>query len=175
MRVLFFLPPTWQPSLAASIKVFCLLFFVLASTVSAVVVRQAPNVHWIDSSGRQKALSDLKGQPVVVLIAPTPRDRAFRSQLGQLKRMYERYAAHKVVFIAAFTTEGGLIRSNIPFLVAADGPRVGYDYEGSERFTIAFIGRDGNLDYVTNKVIPAQRVYDILGNSYVPQRDIRRP
>ena len=89
--------------------------------------------------------------------------------------MYERYAAQRAVFIAAFTGEGGRIRSNIPFVLAADGPRVGYEYEGSERFRIAFIGRDGNLDYVTNKVIPAQRVYDILGNSFVPQRDLRRP
>ena len=89
--------------------------------------------------------------------------------------MYERYAAQRVVFIAAFTGEGGRIESNIPFVLAADGPRVGYEYEGSERFRIAFIGRDGNLDYVTNKVIPAQRAYDILGNSFVPQRDLRRP
>ena len=52
---------------------------------------------------------------------------------------------------------------------------MGYEYEGGERFRIAFIGRDGNLDYVTNKVIPAQRVYDLIGNSFVPQRDMRRP
>ena len=162
-------------SLPIPLKVYFLLLFVLATTLSAVVVRPAPNVNWIDSSGRQKGLSALKGQPVVLLIAPTPRDRAFRSQLGQLRKMYQRYAANKAVFIAAFTQEGGRIRSNIPFLVAADGPRVGYDYEGGERFRIAFIGRDGNLDYVTNKVIPAQRVYDILGNSFVTQRDLRRP
>lgn len=168
-------PACPNPLRSASWKVCCLLFFVLVTTLSAVVVRPAPNVNWIDSSGRQKALSALKGQPVVLLIAPSPRDRSFRSQLGQLRRMYERYAAQRVVFIAAFTGEGGRVESNIPFVLAADGPRVGYDYEGSERFRIAFIGRDGNLDYVTNKVIPAQRAYDIVGNSFVPQRDLRRP
>lgn len=152
----------------------CLALLVLVSTLSAVVVRPAPNINWIDSTGRQRALSTLKGQPVIVLIAPSPRDRAFRSQLGQLRKMFERYAAHKTVFIAAFTEEGGVIRSNIPFLVAADGPRVGYEYEGGERFRIAFIGRDGNLDYVTNRVVPAQRVYDLIGNSYVFQRQMRR-
>jgi hypothetical protein len=89
--------------------------------------------------------------------------------------MYERYAANKTVFIAAFTREGGVVGSNIPFLVAADGPRVGYEYEGGERFRIAFVGRDGNLDYVTNRVVPAQRVYDLIGNSFVPQRNMRRP
>ena len=168
-------PACPNPLRSAPWKVCCLLFFVLVTTLSAVVVRPAPNVNWIDSSGRQKALSAFKGQPVVLLIAPSPRDRSFRSQLGQLRKMYERYATHRVVFIAAFTGEGGRIQSNIPFVLAADGPRVGYDYEGSERFRIAFIGRDGNLDYVTNKVIPAQRVYDLINNSFVPQRNLRRP
>ena len=168
-------PACPNPLRPAPWEVCCLLLFVLVTTLSAVVVRPAPNVNWIDSSGRQKALSAFKGQPVVLLIAPSPRDRSFRSQLGQLRRMYERYAAQRVVFIAAFTGEGGRIESNIPFVLAADGPRVGYDYEGSERFRIAFIGRDGNLDYVTNKVIPAQRAYDIVGNSFIPQRDLRRP
>jgi hypothetical protein len=157
------------------LKVCFVLLLVLTTTLSAIVVRQAPNINWIDASGRQRALSALRGQPVIVLIAPSPRNRAFRSQLGQLRKMFERYAAHKTVFIAAFTQEGGVIRSNIPFMVAADGPRVGFEYESSERFGIAFIGRDGNLDYVTNKVIPAQRVYDLINNSFVHQRNLRRP
>jgi hypothetical protein len=162
----------WQPS---PVKVGLLLLVVLTTTLSAIVVRQAPNISWLDSTGRQRALSTLRGQPVVVLIAPSPRDRAFRSQLGQLRKMFERYATQKTVFIAAFTQEGGVIRSNIPFMVAADGPRVGYEYESGERFGIAFIGRDGNLDYVTNKVIPAHRVYDLINNSFVAQRNMRRP
>lgn len=172
MRANFLFSSRWQPS---PLKVCVALLVVLVTTLSAVVVRPAPNVNWIDSTGRQRSLSALKGQPVVILIAPSPRDRAFRSQLGQLRKMFERYAAHKTVFIAAFTQEGGVIRSNIPFMVAADGPRVGYEYEGGERFRIAFIGRDGNLDYVTNKVVPAQRAYDLIGNSYVFQRNMRRP
>ena len=174
MRVYFF-SFLRRPGIPARFWVYCFLLFVFVTALSAAVVRQAPNINWIDSTGRQKGLSALRGQPVVILIAPGPRDRAFRSQLGQLRKMYERYAANKAVFIAAFTQEGGRIQSNIPFLVAADGPRVGYEYEGGERFRIAFIGRDGNLDYVTSKVIPAQRVYDILGNSFVTQRDLRRP
>ena len=162
----------WRTS---PVKLCFLLLVVLTTTLSAIVVRQAPNINWLDSAGRQRALSALRGQPVIVLIAPSPRDRAFRSQLGQLRKMFERYAAHKTVFIAAFTQEGGVIRSNIPFMVAADGPRVGFEYESSERFGIAFIGRDGNLDYVTNRVIPAHRVYDLINNSFISQRDMRRP
>lgn len=172
MRTNFFFSMSRQ---ALPWKVCATLLLVLATTLSAVVVRTAPNLNWIDSTGRQRTLSSLRGQPVVILIAPSPRDRAFRSQLGQLRKMYERYAAHNTVFIAAFTQEGGVVRSNIPFMVAADGPRVGFEYESGERFGIAFIGRDGNLDYVTNKVVPAQRVYDLIGNSFVHQRNMRRP
>ena len=172
MKACSFFPSKWQ---ASPLKICLVLLVAVTATLSAVVVRQAPNVSWIDSTGRQRALSALKGQPVVILIAPNPRNRAFRSQLGQLRKMFERYAAQKTVFIAAFTQEGGVIGSNIPFLVAADGPRVGFDYESSERFGIAFIGRDGNLDYVTNKVIPAARVYDLINNSFVHQRNLRRP
>ena len=89
--------------------------------------------------------------------------------------MFERYAAHKVVFIAAFTQEGGRDPIKHSLHGAADGPRVGYEYESGERLAIAFIGRDGNLDYVTNKVMPAQRVYDLINNSFVAQRNMRRP
>jgi hypothetical protein len=172
MSANFFSSARWP---ASPWKIGAALLLVLATTLSAVVVRPAPNVNWIDSTGRQKSLSTLRGQPVVILIAPNPRDRAFRAQLGQLRKMFERYAAQKAVFIAAFTQEGGVVRSNIPFMVAADGPRVGFDYEGSERFRIAFIGRDGNLDYVTNRVVPAQRVYDLIINSFTFQRQMRRP
>ena len=148
----------------------------LVTTLSAVVVRPAPNVNWIDSAGVRKDSSTLRGQPVVLVIAPTPRSRAFRSQLGQLRKMYERYAAEKVVFIAAFTAaRRAVIPSNIPFVFAADGPRVGFDYGGAEGFMIALIGKDGNLDYVTDRVLPAQRVFDVIGNSFVLQRNLRRP
>ena len=129
MKALPSISPKWQSS---PVKICLVLLVVLTTTLSAVVVRQAPNINWIDSTGRQRALSALEGQPVIVLIAPSPRDRAFRSQLGQLRKMFERYAAHKTVFIAAFTQEGGVIGSNIPFMVAADGPRVGFEYESGE-------------------------------------------
>jgi hypothetical protein len=173
-----FLSSSKQRRSVAALQISLFFLFFLATPLFAVVVRPAPNVNWIDSAGRLKGLSIFRGQPIVLVIAPTPRSWAFRSQLGQLRKMYERYAAEKVVFIAAFTQEVGRIRSNIPFVLAADGPRVGFDYGGyggSERFTIAFIGKDGNLDYVTDRVIPAQRIFDVINNSFVIQRNLRRP
>lgn len=142
---------------------------------SAAVVRPAPNISWVDYTGKLKNLGAFKGQPVVVIIAPSPLDRAFRAQVGQLQKMYERYAAAKVVFVVAFTQEPGRIKSNIPFAVAGDGPRVAFDYQTGEKFGIAIVGRDGNLDYVTGKVLPAQRIFDVINNSFVPQEQLRRP
>jgi hypothetical protein len=141
----------------------------------AVVVRPAPEFAWMDSAGRLKPSRDLRGQPVVLLIAPSPRDWGFRSQVGQIQTMYERLAANNVVFVAAFTTEPGRIKSNIPFLSVGDGPRVGFEYQSNDRFAIAIIGRDGNLDYVSSRVVPAQRVFDIVRNSFVAQERLRRP
>lgn len=142
----------------------------------AMVVRPTPNVQWLDANGKAQSLTAFRGQPVVVVIARSPLDWTFRSQVGQLQQIYQRLADQRLVCIAAFTQEPGLIRSNIPFVVAADGPRVAYDFQEAEaRFAIAFIGRDGNLDYITNRVVPAQRALDILGNSFVTQTQLRRP
>jgi len=150
-------------------------FLLAPGLLPALVVNPAPNVPWLDANGKVQGLGVFKGQPVILVVAPSPQDRTFRAQLGQLRQMYERYAANKVIFIAAFTQAQGRIRSNIPFVLAADGPRTSYDFKTGDRFGIAFIGRDGNLDYVTNKVIPAQRAFDIVGASFVTQEKLRRP
>jgi len=154
------------------IAVCCLL---APGLLPARVVNPTPNIPWVDSSGKMMGLGAFKGQPVIVIVAPSPQDRAFRVQIGQVQKMYERYAAQKVIFMVAFTQEQGLIRSNVPFVLAADGPRTAFDLRTGEKFGIAFIGRDGNLDYVTNKVIPALRMKDIIGASFVTQEKLRRP
>lgn len=152
------------------------LLLALASTgvAPAIVVRPAPDIVWLDASGQRQQLSKFKGQPVILLIAPSPRSWAFRSQVGQLQKMYQRFAAERAVCVAAFTETPGLIRSDIPFVIAADGPRVAYDYQSGTSFGLALIGRDGNLDYVTNRVVPAQRIYDLLDASFVTQDLLRR-
>lgn len=141
----------------------------------AIVPRPAANVEWIDASGTNKSIAQFKGQPVVLVIAPSPRDFRFRLQIGKLNHMYERFAAQKTVFVAAFTETEGRVRSNIPFAIASNGPKVGFDYEANNTFTIAIIARDGNLDYLTHKVLPAQRIYDVIINSFVAQEAMRRP
>ena len=41
-------------------------------------------------------------------------------------------------------------------------------------FSISIIGMDGNLDYVSNRVVPAQRIFDIIDNSFAKQKLLRR-
>ncbi len=147
----------------------------LPTLLMADVVRLAPDIAWLNAAGKLKKITAFKGQPVVVIVARSPQDWTFRSQVGQLQKMYERLADKKIIFVAAFTKEPGRIKSNIPFVIAPDGPRVANDFDITGKFGIAFIGRDRNLDYVTNKVVPAQRIYDIVGASFVNQEKLRRP
>jgi hypothetical protein len=146
----------------------------MAQPALAEVVRPAPDLAWIDSTGAKKPLAALRGKPVVVLIADSPRQRAFRAQVGQLQKIYERFAAQGLVCIAAFSGEQGVIRSNIPFLNVPDGPIAASSFDTPSGFAIAILGEDGNLDYIGNRVVPAQRIYDIIDNSYARQKKLRR-
>jgi hypothetical protein len=146
----------------------------LAIPLHAEVVREAPSFNWTDATGSAKPLKSLRGQPVVLLIANSPRQWAFRSQVGQLQKIYERFAAEKVLCVAAFSGEQDIIRSNIPFLTVPDGPGTAAAYEVPQGFAIALIGEDGNLDCFSTRVLPAQRIYDIIENSYSKQKQLRR-
>jgi hypothetical protein len=154
----------------AAVATFCL-------PVQADVVRPAPNFTWIDDAGKPRDLKSFQGasgQPTVLLIAPSPRDWTFRSQVGQLQKAYQRLAAQKLICFAAFTQEAGQIRSNIPFVTVPDGPRTAFLYEVSKGFALAIIGPDGNLDYLATKVVPAQRILDIMDANAQVQTGFRR-
>ena len=146
----------------------------LALPLQAEVVREAPAFTWIDSTGSGKPLKSLRGQPVVLVIAKSPREWAFRSQVGQLQKIYARFAAEKLLCVAAFSGEQDLIRSNIPFLTVPDGPGTAAAYDVPTGFAIAVIGADGNLDCFSTRVLPAQRIFDIIQNSYTNQKQLRR-
>ncbi len=155
----------------------CLLALILAAfavTAQARVVRPAPDFAWVDYNGKAVSLSSLKGQAVVLIIAPSPRSWVFRSQVGQLQKAYQRFAAAKLVCFAAFTGEGGTIRSNIPFVTVADGPRAAFLYEVASGFAIAIIGPDGNLDRLSTRVVPAQRILDTMNANYAVQAGFRQ-
>jgi len=156
-------------------KSLILLIALAAGTLNADVVRPAPEFFWVDAAGAHKSSKAFLGRPVVVVVANSPREWAFRSQVGQLQKMYERLAAEKIVCVAAFSQAPGIVRSNIPFVTAADGPRLANDLQAEKGFAVAVIGKDGNLDYSGVKVLPVQRIYDIMDNSYAVQKSLRRP
>jgi hypothetical protein len=156
-------------AIAALLAALC-----LSAALQAKVVREAPSFTWTDSTGSAMPLKNLRGQPVVLVIANSPSEWAFRSQVGQLQKIYARFAAEKLLCVAAFSGEQDLIRSNIPFLTVPDGPSTAAAYAVPTGFAIAVIGADGNLDCFSTRVLPAQRIYDIIVNSYTNQKQLRR-
>lgn len=87
--------------------------------------------------------------------------------------MYERLAAKGMVAFAAFTVEGGRIGSNIPFLIVDRPAEVAARYDIGQGFAIAVIGVDGNLDSLSTKPLPGQRVLDIFNNNAAVQESLR--
>ena len=153
-----------------------ILLFLLASLMPGVdagvlnakdslVVKAAPGFTGGALAGRKITLASLKGKPVVLVIAPTPKDRAFRAQMNELRGRYERMASQGMLFFAAFTSEGARIPSNIPFILVDDPASVASDYDINKGFAIAVIGRDGNLDCLSTKPLPGQRVLDLCLNN----------
>ncbi len=146
------------------------------ATISfARVVRPAPDIAWIGPGGKTRNLASLRGHPVILLIARSPRDGGFRARVRALEAAYQRFAARELVCFAAFTEESGPVESNIPFVVASDGPRVAFLYDVTQGSAVAIIGPDGNLDYLTTKRLSPQRMLDVMGANFEIQTNLRRP
>jgi len=146
----------------------------IAHAKNDLVVNAAPSFVGGASAGRSISLASLRGKPVVLLIAPSPRDWTFRQQLGQLRGNYERLAAQGILCFVAFTSEGGRIRSNIPFIQVNDPSGTAAAYDIQQGFAIAVIGRDGNLDCLSTKPLPAYRLLDLMMNNAAMQEQLRR-
>jgi len=143
---------------------------VLQPTLRADVVRPAPEI----ALETGKSLKALRGQPVILLVAPSPRSRAFRKQVKRFEEDYQKFAARKTVFIAAFTESTEGLRSNLPFAVARDGAAVATAYGIEGAFGLIVIGADGNLDLKTEKVSGTYRAMDAIQNNFVVQANERR-
>lgn len=154
--------------------VTALLLALFSSAGAAEVVRGAPDFTWLTSGARGQSLKSLRGQPVVLIVAQSPTQRIFRSQVGQLQKVYQLLGNDKAVAVAAFTQQPGLIKSNIPFVLAANPAAVAAAYDVTGPFAVFIIGKDGNIDALSNRVLPGQRILDIINNSFVVQRDNRK-
>lgn len=149
-------------------------FAAAAGVDSKGIINAAPAFSGGGAEGRIVSLSSLRGRPVLLLIAPSPQDHAFRRQISELRGRYERLASRGIICFAAFTQEGGVIPSNVPFLTVnnADAAAAAYDVAGG--FAVAVIGMDGNLDCLSTKPLPGQRILDLINNNASVQGQLRR-
>ncbi len=146
-----------------------------AASAVADVVRPAPDFGWELSAGKTRSLKSLRGQPVVVVFARSADTRAFRRQVRNLKEIYQQFASRNVIFVAALKEDGGRIPSDVPFVRAVNGAQVAAEYGvRGGGFALAVIGRDGNLDLITDDVKSAARIRDVIINSYEPQKAARK-
>jgi peroxiredoxin len=150
------------------------LIVTILATASAVVVRLAPDFALSSVAGKGRSLKSFRGQPVVLVIAKSPKDGDFKQQAKFFKEIYQVFASKQVVFIAAFTEHNDPITSEIPFVVAENGAAVAGAYGVVDKFNIVIIGKDGNVDYQTKKVLPPERVHDVIQNSYEIQANTGR-
>lgn len=145
----------------------------LVFPANSAVVRPAPDFTW-PGAGSNRSLKSLRGQAVVLLIAESPRNGAFRKQLKWLHRTYSSLASRQVVFVAAFKSGDGPVKSDIPFVVASNGPAVASAYGVQGHFGLVVIGKDGNIDYQTDEVRTGERLRDVVQNSFPMQAAARK-
>ena len=151
----------------------CAALLLAQGTLWAEVVRPAPAFGCVAG----KSLKSFKGQPVILLIAPSPRSGAFRKQARRIQEIYQSFASRNAVFVAVFTdpqAEGRPIPSNVPFILAGEGEKVAAAYGFDGKFNLSVIGRDGNLDLTTPEVVPASRIMDMIYNNAEQQTAERK-
>ena len=156
-----------RPLLLASLALLSAL------SLEAAVVRAAPDFSF-PAVGKARSLRSLRGQAVVLLVTRSPKEGDFKKQLKYLREIYEQFASKQVVFVAALREGEGPIQSNLPFAVASNGAAVADAYGVADDFSIVIIGRDGNIDYQTKKVLTPERVRDVIQNSFMVQEGSRK-
>ena len=151
-----------------------LSLLIIATVAEAAVIHLAPEFTFIGAGDKARSLRSLRGQPVVLVIADSPKSGALKKQLKNLEEIYQQLASKGVVLVAAIGTGDGPIPSNIPVAVANNGAAVATSYGVNKGFQIAIIGRDGNLDYQTDRVLAPERVRDVIQNSFDVQSSARK-
>ena len=147
---------------------------VLAASPYAAVIRPAADFTFPGVGNKARSLRSLRGQAVVLVIAESQRDGAFRKQIRYLREIYQQFASKQVVFVAALQEDDGPVKSDIPFVRANNGANVAAAYGAERDFQLVIIGQDGNVDYQTSKVATGERVRDVIQNSFVVQAEARK-
>src|ERR1700721_1695585 len=101
-----------------------ILTLLVVSAGFAEVVRLAPDFSWEGVGSKHASLRSLKGQPVVLIVAKSAKEKIFRKQASRLKELYQEFASRNVIFVAAFEEEGGAVPSDVPFVIASNGAKI---------------------------------------------------
>jgi uncharacterized protein YccT (UPF0319 family) len=153
----------------------CILGLLCPLFVTAEVIRPAPPVAFPPVDGHARTLKSFLGQPLIVLLADSPKRGDFRTQLKEMEKAFDRLAIRKTVVAAAFKNQDSTeIASNIPVISLPDGAGVCEAFAMKGKFAIALIGPDGNLDYVTNNILNINRILEVMQNSYAIQKAAHR-
>jgi peroxiredoxin len=153
---------------------FLILALFLCAETRANVIQRAPDFTWAGAGNQTRSLKSLHGVPVVLVISANPRNSSFRKQIAWLKETYSQLAAKGAIFVAAFRQGEGPVKSDIPFVVANNGEAVASAYGVQGDFALVVIGKDGNVDYQTDKVRSGQRVRDVIVNNFEFQAASRK-
>ncbi len=138
------------------------------------VVRPAPDFLWIGAGGKTSPLKTFRGEPVILVIGTSPEDKQFRKQISHIDNLYLDLSERKTVFLAAFTEQQGRVASNVPYAIVQNGPAVAKAYGVPPNgFGVAVISPDGNVDLFSTEVQAAQRLLDMINNSYQTQATSR--
>ncbi len=142
-----------------------------AAKPASSTARTAADFTWIGAGGKVSPGKSFRGQPVVILIASSPNDGDLRKQAGRIADRYLDFAAKKTVFVAAFTSaQPSRVESNVPFVPAQNGAAMAaaYGVQG-KGLAVIVLGPDGNVDLVSPQVEGAQRILDVINNTFQTQ------
>lgn len=79
-------------------KALVLAALILASSpLLANVVRPAPDFAWVGPKGESRSYKTFRGQPVVLLVAPSARSGAFRAQVKRIEEFYRILSSRNVI------------------------------------------------------------------------------
>jgi peroxiredoxin len=167
-----------RTSICSVLSAFCLTAVCPAAPAeppppASAVVRLAPDFSIPGPGPKPRTLRSLRGQSVVLLIAKSAKTGALKKQVRYLQELFEQFASKGTIFAVALRQGDAQVQSNIPIATVNNGAAVADAYGVKKDFGIAIIGRDGNLDYITDKVVPPERIRDVVQNSFPVQAAIR--
>ncbi len=131
----------------------------------------APDFTWIGAGGKTYPGKNFRGQPVVILVSTSPDAGDLRKQARRIEDKYLDFAAKKTIFVAAFTaTPPARVQSDVPFVIAQNGATVAANFGVQGKgMAVIVLGPDGNVDLVSTQVEGAQRILDIINNTFQTQ------